>query len=130
MACAEKRPDLLSWKTAFRNSIGRSCRLEGLSARHQSQFDKLIRDSKGAGFPHLGVKSLVEQLNKLLMHYGCRTSVGLKMQLLLELLTLEMGILSQRLQESYKRYGPWITAGWFKFFGIKWICLGTPRYNL
>ena len=34
-----------------------------------------------AGCPHLGVNSLVQQLNKLLMHYGCRTSVGLKMQL-------------------------------------------------
>ena len=48
------------------------------------------------------------------MHYGCRTSVGLKMQLFLELLTLEMGISSQPLQESYKIYEPWITAGWFK----------------
>ena len=68
----------------------------------------------GVGFPHLGVESLVEQLNKLLMHYGCRTSVGLKMQLSLELLTLEMGISNQPLQESYKRYSSWITAGWFK----------------
>ena len=25
-----------------------------------------------------------------------------------------MGISSQPLQESYKRYGPWITDGWFK----------------
>ena len=46
----------------------------------------------GAGCPHLGVESLVEQLNKFLMHYGCKTSVGLKMQLYLELLTLEIGI--------------------------------------
>ena len=36
------------------------------------------------------------------------------MQLSLELLTLEMGISSQPLQEFYKRYGPWITAGRFK----------------
>ena len=68
----------------------------------------------GAGCPHLGVESLVEQLNKLLIHYGCRTRVGLKMQLSLELPTLEMGISSQPLQESYKRYGPWIMDGWFK----------------
>ena len=46
----------------------------------------------GAGCPHFGVESLVEQLNKLLIHYGCRTSVGLNMQLSLEILTLEMGI--------------------------------------
>ena len=75
------------------------------------QVDKVFYS---AGCPHLGVKSLVEQLNKLLMHYEYRTNVGLKMQLLLELLTMEMGISSQPLQESYKRCGPWITAGWFK----------------
>ena len=51
----------------------------------------------GAGCQHLGVESLVEQLKKLLMYYGCKTSVGLKMQLSLELLTLEMGILIQPL---------------------------------
>ena len=68
----------------------------------------------GAGCPYLKVESLVEQLKKLLMHYGCKTSVGLKMQLSLELLTLEMGISSQPLQESYKRFGSWITEGWFK----------------
>ena len=48
------------------------------------------------------------------MHYRCRTSVGLKMQLSLELPTLEIGISSQPLQESYKRYWPCITDGWFK----------------
>ena len=68
----------------------------------------------GAGCPHLGFERLVEQLNKLLINYGCKTSVGLKMQLSLELLTLEMGISRQPLQDSYKRFGSWITEGWFK----------------
>ena len=53
---------------------------------------KVDKGLYGAGCPHLGVESLVKQLNKLLMYYGCKTSVGLKMQLSLELLTLEMGI--------------------------------------
>ena len=48
------------------------------------------------------------------MHYGCKKIVGLKMQLSLELLTLDMGISSQPLQESYKIFGSWITEGWFK----------------
>ena len=51
----------------------------------------------GAICPHLVVESLVEHLKKLLMNYGCKTSVGLNMQLFLELLTLEMGISSQPL---------------------------------
>ena len=75
------------------------------------QVDKVFY---GAGCPHLGFDILVEQLNKLLMHYGCKTSVGIKMQLSLELLTLEMGISSQPIQESYKIFGSWITDGWFK----------------
>ena len=49
------------------------------------QVDKVLY---GAGCPHVGFVSLVEQLNKLLMHYRCRTSVGIKMKLSLELLTL------------------------------------------
>ena len=49
-----------------------------------------------------------------MMHYGCSTGVVIKMQLSLELLTLEMGISSQLLQESNNRYGRWITEGWFK----------------
>ena len=78
----------------------------------------------GDGFPHLGVERLVEQLNKLLMHYGCKTSVCLKMQLSLELLTLEMGVLIQPLQESYKIFGSWITDGWFKSLWEKVDMLG------
>ena len=40
----------------------------------------------GYGCSHLVVESLVEQLNKLLMNYGFKTSVGLNMQLSLGLL--------------------------------------------
>ena len=58
------------------------------------------------------------------MYYGCKTNIGLKMQLSLELLTLEMGILSQHLQESYKRFGSWITEGWFKSLWEKLYMFG------
>ena len=71
------------------------------------------------------------------MHYGCRTSVGLKMQLSLELLTLEMGISIQPFQESYKRYCLWITNGWFKshreevdMFGITVEVCNIPLLQL
>lgn len=68
----------------------------------------------GAGCHHPGVECLVEQANKLLMHYGCQSSVGLKMQMSIELLIVEMGISLQPLQESYAKYGEWITHSWFK----------------
>ncbi len=34
----------------------------------------------GAGLPHPGVEAIVEQSNKLLMHYGCCTVLGTKLQ--------------------------------------------------
>ena len=42
----------------------------------------------GDGCQHLGVGTMLEPLNELLMHYGCITGVGLKMQMLLEFFTL------------------------------------------
>ena len=65
---------------------------------------------------------MVGQLNKIMMHYGCSTGEGLKIQVSLELLTLEMEISSQPLQESYKRYGHWITAEKLIFFLSQWKC--------
>ena len=59
---------------------------------------------------------MVGQLNKIMMHYGCSTGEGLKIQVSLELLTLDMEISSEPLQESYKRYGHWITAEKLIFF--------------
>ena len=88
--------------------------LEGVIRSAPKEIRQVDKGFYGAGCPHLGVEILVEQLSKLLIHYGCITSLGLKMQLSLELLTLEMGIPRQPLQESYKRYGPWNTDGWFK----------------
>ena len=33
----------------------------------------------GAGCPHVGIECLVAQINKLLMHYGCKSNVGLEL---------------------------------------------------
>ena len=68
----------------------------------------------GAGCPHPGIECLVGQTNKLLMHYGCQSSLGLKMQLSMELLITELGLSLQPFQQSYKRFGDWVTPGWLK----------------
>jgi hypothetical protein len=49
----------------------------------------------GARFPHRGVEATVEQSNKLLMHYGCHTALGTELQMLLELLVADLGLLFQ-----------------------------------
>ena len=42
-----------------------------------------IRDTDigfyGTGCPHVGTECLVEQVNKLIMHYGCPSNDGLSM---------------------------------------------------
>ena len=46
----------------------------------------------GVGFPHVGVEYFVEQTNKMLMHYGFTSNLGLKMKILLEYMILDMGV--------------------------------------
>ena len=77
--------------------------LGGIIRSAPKEIRQVDKGLYGDGCPHLGVESLAKQLEKLLIHYGCKTSVGLKMQFSLEILTLEMGISSQPLQESNKR---------------------------
>ena len=77
-----------------------------------------IRDTSlgfyGAGCPHVGVECLIGQANKLLMHYGCKSNNGLKLKISLELMITELGRSAQPLQESYKKYGGWVTESWLK----------------
>ena len=66
----------------------------------------------GAGCPHPGVECFVQQINKIQTHYGCKSSMGLKMSVSLELLIVELGISAQPLQESFKKYKSWVTWTW------------------
>jgi hypothetical protein len=75
---------------------------------------QLDRGFYGIGCPHPGVKCLVAQITKLLVHYRCQSGIGIKMQVSMELLLMESGISVQPLQESYVRYGKWITGTWLK----------------
>ena len=63
-----------------------------------------------AGCPHVGIECLIAQVNKLLMHYGCKSNNGLKMKLSFEYIIVELGISDQPLQESYSHYGSWVTG--------------------
>jgi hypothetical protein len=75
---------------------------------------QLDRGFYGIGCPHPGVECLVAQMAKLLIHYGCQSGLGIQMQVTMELFLTELGISAQPLQESYERYGKWITSTWLK----------------
>ena len=68
----------------------------------------------GVGCPHVGMECFVEQINKVLIHYGCLSKLGLKMKISLEYMILDMGISLQHFQESYKKYEQWMTPSWIK----------------
>ena len=66
----------------------------------------------GIRCPHLGVECLIHQLVKLHMHFGCRTSLGLKLKVSTEALAVELGVSAQPLQQSYDKYKGRVTWCW------------------
>jgi len=104
---------------------GKMLPLGGIVSKANRGVRQLDRGFYGAGFPHPGVEATIEQSNKLLMHYGCRSALGTKLQASLELLVLDLGISFQPLQVSYAQFGEWATTSWLKrvwekvsFFGF------------
>lgn len=72
----------------------------------------------------MGVECVIAQVNKLLVHYGCTSNLGLKLKISLSKIILELGISSQPLQESYQQYSNWITHSWLKSLWEKCDLLG------
>ncbi len=68
----------------------------------------------GIGCPHQGVECLIAQLTKLMVHYGCRSGVGLQLQVSMEMMIIELGLSLQPLQESFCTYVKWVTNTWLK----------------
>ena len=88
----------------------------------------------GPGLPHPGVEALIGMSNKLLMHYGCKSAVGLMMKSSLELLKLEVGMGFQAMQLNYAKYSAFATHSWLKMlweklslFGFKVEMNDTPN---
>ncbi len=99
-------PELNTALLPFYNKI---LRLGGVVRKANCEIRQLDRGFFGAGFPHPGVEATVEQANKLLMHYGCHTALGDELQMLLELLVVDLGLLFQAFRVAYKHYGDWVT---------------------
>ncbi|KAL9190098.1 hypothetical protein ACHAXT_007309 [Thalassiosira profunda] len=78
----------------------------------------------GVGLPHPGVEALAAMSNKLLMHYGCSTSVGQLLKTSLGYLLLELGMSFQPLQLSYAKYSSWATHSWLKMLWEKLSLFG------
>ena len=56
----------------------------------------------------------MEQSNKLLMHYGCRTALGMELQTSIGLLLVKLGMSFQLFLLSYANFGHMVTTSWLK----------------
>jgi hypothetical protein len=66
----------------------------------------------GIGCPHSGIKCFTSQVSKLLMHYGCKSSLGKKMAISFRELVIELGLTLQPFREPFDRYKDWVTWSW------------------
>ncbi len=103
---------------------GKMLLLGGLVCKANRGIRQLDQGFYGAGFPHPGIKATMEQLNKLIMHYGCHTALGTELQKLLELLVADLGLLFQPFRVSFKPYGDWVTTCLLKRVWEKGNCYG------
>ena len=91
--------------------IGRKGGIRGSAPKILRTLD---RGFFGVGCPHPGLECFVAQVTKLLVHYGCRSSLGLKMLVSLELMVVELGLSAQPFSQSFAKYHSWITQSWLK----------------
>jgi hypothetical protein len=75
---------------------------------------QLDRGFYGIGCPHPAIECLLAQLNKLMMHYGCQTCLGLELQTSMELLVIKIGLSAQPFQENYGQHHQRVTHLWMK----------------
>ena len=66
----------------------------------------------GVGCPHPGIECFVGQIAKLLMHYGCPSTIGEKLKISYNQLVIELGLSDQPFQESFASYKEHVTWCW------------------
>ena len=88
--------------------------LGGVVRKAPSELRMLDIGFYGIGCPHPGIEATVQQSNKLLMHHGCKSALGVQIQISLEQLILELGMSFQPFQMSFRKYGTWVTKCWLK----------------
>ena len=93
---------------------GKMLPLGGIVSKANRGIRQLDCGFYGTGFPHPGVEAMLEQVNKLLMHYGCQTALATELQTSSELLVVDLGLSFQPFRVSYKQYGDWVTTSWLK----------------
>ena len=114
------------------------CSVGGVAQSAKRELRYLDSGFYGVGFPHWGIESLIESINKVMTHVGGKSLVSTQYQMSLELLMLELGVSDQPFLQDYQKYSSWVTPVtlselWAKLhrFGFKLEVdtakLGLPR---
>ena len=89
--------------------------LGGVMRSIHCSFRTLDSGFGGIGLPHPGIECTIAQVNLLLMHFGCDSSLGLMLQVSMELLVLELGLSStEPFAASYEKFSDLVTHSWMK----------------
>ena len=75
---------------ALRNQWFQLVPLGGVTRSAPVPLRQLDAGFYGVGFPHVGVECFVEQTNKLLMHYGCPSSIAFGCKVSLDYVILDI----------------------------------------
>jgi hypothetical protein len=88
---------------------------EGVRGTAPAPLRQMDHKFYGMVCTHPGVEEcFLAQITKFLVHYGYCLGIGLQMAVSMELLTRELGVLSQPVGESFLKYGNWVTHSWLQ----------------
>ena len=67
---------------------------------------------QGLGLPEMGLETIIEKINYLIMHYGTNTLPGQHINILMENIQLELGLSTQFFKLPFSIYGSQVTPCW------------------
>jgi hypothetical protein len=97
--------------------------LGGVIRTTPGSIRQLDRGFYGVGLPQPSIECLVAQVQSLLMHYGCNTSLGHQLSTSINGMIIEMDVSAQPFQEPYAKYSSRVTDCWAKRLGKSWISM-------
>ena len=85
------------------------CPLAGVIRSAKRELRYLDTGFFGVGLPHWGIEGIVEMVNKVLVHFGSQSLLGVQLQMSAEILAIEVGMSASPLLLDFEKYGSWAT---------------------
>jgi hypothetical protein len=98
----------------LKNTYWQLVTLGGVIRTMPGSIRQLDRGFYGIGLPQPSIECLVAQVQSLLVHYSCNTSLGHQLSTSINGMIIKMGVSDQPFQESYAKYSSQVTDCWAK----------------